>query len=129
MKLDHPDIALDSGMRWGYLVDLVLGGKDEVWVTMEPCGGASCDVGLYLVFRVQNGDWKLMSDQGVPDLALNREGDGWLCIGNKLYHVSAADVTLTYEAETFACRLETDGVGQTWLWQPGSGGLWIAGGF
>ena len=127
-KLDHPDIALDSGMRWGYLVDLALGGKDTVWVTMAPCGGASCDVGLYLVFRVRSGEWKLMSDQGVPDVAVNQDGNGWLCVGNRLYKVTAGELTLTHEGDNFACRLETDGAGRTWLWQPDAGELWVAGG-
>jgi hypothetical protein len=124
----HPDLALPEPLRWGYIVDLTLGGGETAWVTMAPCGGASCDVGVYLLFRIREGSWTQISDAGMADLALDRNGDGWLCVGNALYQVSEDEPALIHEGNDSTCRLEVDVAGQTWLWQPGTAGLWVTGG-
>ncbi len=124
----HPDVLLPEPLRWGDIIDLTLGGDETAWVTMAPCGGASCDVGGYLLFRVREGAWTLISDAGIADPALDAEGDGWLCAGNALYRVGEDGITVDYEGRDFACRLERDTAGQTWIWQPGHVGLWVTGG-
>ncbi len=124
----HPDVTLPEPLRWGYGVDLTLGSTETAWVTMAPCGGASCDVGVYLLFRVREGSWTQISDAGTASLALDQNGDGWLCVGNGLYRIREDEPTLVHEGHAFTCRLEPDVAGQTWLWQPGSAGLWVTGG-
>lgn len=127
----HPDVALPQDTRWGYIVDLVLGGDGEVWVTMAPCGGASCDVGLFQLFHVREGSWTHLDlsqsggETAWVDLALDQQGKGWACAGNTLYEVVGGAMTPVYASGDFACRLERGSSGDTWLWQPGLTGLWV----
>ncbi|MCU0520812.1 MAG: hypothetical protein MUF84_08985, partial [Anaerolineae bacterium] len=124
-QFTHPEDELGEDLRWGYIIDVVLGGEETAWVTMAPCGGASCDTGSYHLYRVRGGEWALMSSAGIADVAVDSSGNGWICVGNALYRVTAGEMAPAYDEGAFACRLESDGKRYTWLWQPDVAGLWI----
>jgi len=65
----------------GQIVDITLGKNDTVWVTLTPCGGASCDEETFILFRVRNGTWNQVSAAGLGDLAFDANDEGWLCAG------------------------------------------------
>jgi hypothetical protein len=123
-----PEFDSDWGSRWGYIAEIELGGWETVWVTMVPCGGASCQGELFLVYRVVNGEWNLVSKHGPGDLALDARGNGWLCVGNSLFSVEAKAVELVVDLSPFYCTVELDSDGRAWLALPGQATLWTMGG-
>jgi len=123
-KFIPPKIDPSWGPRWGYITEIELGGQDIVWVTITPCEGASCDSGLFLVYRVINGEWTLVSDNGPGDLALDSDGNGWWCVDNSLYNVIDESVNLVADLNPFYCTVELDTNGRSWLALPGQSTLW-----
>jgi len=124
-KFSPPEIDPSWGARWGYIAEIELGGEDTVWVTLSPCGGASCDTGLFFLYRVTDGEWTLVSENGPGDLALDSEGNGWLCAGNSLYSIADESVDLVADLSPFYCTVESDVNGRAWLAIPGQSMLWL----
>ena len=124
-KFSPPEIAPGWGSRWGYIAEIELEAEDTVWVTLSPCGGASCDTGLFLLYRVADGVWTLVSENGPGDLALGDEGAGWLCAGNNLYSITGGTVELVADLAPFYCTVEMDAPGRAWLAIPGQSMLWL----
>ncbi|MGC9523376.1 MAG: hypothetical protein ACP5HG_16020 [Anaerolineae bacterium] len=127
--LPHPDVKLAEELRWGYVTDLTLSDDDTAWVTMAPCGGASCDVGVALLFQVRDGAWTLITDETPTGLAFDATGVGWLCAGDGLYRIEGETATLVYQAEGFTCQLaphpdDAPSDGPIWLLQPDEPALW-----
>jgi len=121
----HPEPDPNWERRWGWIADVELGGEETAWVTMSPCGGASCDSGVFILFRVCNGTWTQVSEEGLGDLAFDSSGEGWLCIGDGLYHVVEETVELVFEQDFFHCGVEVDPAGRVWLAIPGQPTLWL----
>jgi len=124
-RFDPPEINPDWGVRWGFITEIVLGGENDVWVTLAPCGGASCDTGSFFLYRVTEDEWTLISEQGPGDLALFQTGEGWLCAGNQLYSITADSVELAADLSPLYCSVEMDANGRVWLAQPGHSSLWL----
>ncbi len=125
-RFDPPEIDPSWGARWGFITEIILGGDGTVWVTLSPCGGASCDTGKFYLYRVQEGEWTLVSEEGPGDLALSASGEGWLCAGNSIYRVTTERVELAVDLSPFYCIIEMDSSSRTWMAQPGQSQLWMA---
>ena len=120
-----PDPDPAWGHRWGWISEIEIGGEGIVWVTLAPCGGASCDTGYYYLYRVVDSEWTLISEAESIDMALGQTGDGWLCVGDGLFRVQGIYLELEYQLEDFRCIVEIDGSGKAWLAIPGQPGLWF----
>ncbi len=121
-----PEFDIKWGSRWGYIAEIELGGDGSIWVTFAPCGGASCDTGVFILFRMIDGEWTLISEDGPGDLALSPNGDGWLCAGSRLYIISGEEVEELADLSPFYCAVETDSLGRAWLSLPGQTSLWFS---
>ncbi|MBC8503919.1 MAG: hypothetical protein H8D34_03620 [Chloroflexi bacterium] len=121
-----PEFNSDWGARWGYIAEIELGADGSVWATFAPCGGASCDTGLYILYRLIDGEWNLISEDGPGDLALSSTGDGWLCDGYRLYEISGESVHFIADLSPFYCAVEMDSRGRTWFTLPGQTSLWYS---
>jgi putative hemolysin len=120
-----PDPDPTWGRRWGNITDIELQGEDTAWVTLSPCGGASCDTGVFVIFRVQDGVWTEVSEGGPGDLAFATSDEGWLCAGNGLYHITEEAVKRVFEGDTFSCGVGADAAGRVWLTTADQDTLWL----
>jgi hypothetical protein len=93
----HPvEFPLDEdGMRWGWIIDLLLDGTDALWMTMVPCGGASCDLGRGITFWLSEDEWLVVGnaigDDVLPDVATGANNLTWGCYSNGLYSVASGE--------------------------------------
>jgi hypothetical protein len=121
----HPDFDLGELVRWGWIADLDLVGGESALVSMSPCGGASCESGDIYLFHVHDGVWTLISEQGLNDLAFDSRGDGWLCIGEGLYHLAAGDIEPVLVQDGLYCSVEVDPEDRFWLMVIRQPYLWL----
>jgi len=125
-RFGSPEFDTKWGARWGYIAEIELGVEGTLWVTFSPCGGASCDTGLFLLYRMTDGQWTLISEEGPGDMALSPTGDGWLCAGNTLYEITGESVDFVADLSPFYCVVEVDSYGRSWLAIPGQASLWFS---
>lgn len=123
--LGHPEFNPEWGMRWGWISDIALGADGTAWVNWSPCGGASCDTGLSILFALRDGEWVFVSDRGPFELTLDSEDGGWLCSGDGLFHISGEIIQPIYLENNLDCRVEVDAAGQLWLHIPGRSAFWM----
>ena len=121
----HPELDPNLGYRWGWIEDIELEGEETAWVSMSPCGGASCDSGVFILFQVRDGVWTQISDKGPGDLAFGGNDEGWLCIEDGLFHIVGETVELIFELESLNCSMAADPTGQVWLTLAGNSTLWL----
>jgi ligand-binding sensor domain-containing protein len=121
----HPEFPNSGNRRWGWLVDLELSAEGSIWVAMSPCGGASCDSGVFITFFVSDGVWTEISDKGPGDYALDEEGNGWMCMADELFSVSQGQLDQVFQEESFRCTVELDQAGRVWLALRGQPTLWL----
>ena len=95
------------------------------WVSMSPCGGASCDSGVFILFAVRDGTWTYVSDRGPANVAYDSQGEGWLCIGNGLYHSDGESVMPVLQQDGFYCQVESDLAGRVWMSILGLPTFWV----
>jgi hypothetical protein len=124
-ELPHPEHDPDWGNRWGWISDIVLSEDDTAWVTMSPCGGASCDVGAFALFTVRDDTWSFVSAEGPADLAFDSRGEGWLCVGDGLYHLVDNSIGIVFQQEGFSCQVEADASGRVWMTMPDHATFWL----
>jgi hypothetical protein len=123
--IPHPVTDDTSGdRRWGWIASVALSGPGTAWVEMAPCGGASCESGILMVYFVSESGWEFVNEEGPGDLAVDDVGNGWLCLGEALYRVSLGRMELVHEEEYFRCLVELDPSGRAWLGLLGWRGLW-----
>ncbi|MBN1262360.1 MAG: hypothetical protein JXB35_16895 [Anaerolineae bacterium] len=123
-QFPHPALAGDDGLRWGWIVDIALGDPDTVWVTLSPCGGASCDSGRHLVYRVHAGAWAPVLDTELTDLVFTGSDAGWLCALDGLYRVVGQSAEKAAGEEAGGCRIARGPDGRIWLTVPRAPGFW-----
>ncbi len=127
--LPHPVQFPIEGMRWGWIIDLVLDGKDAFWVTMVPCGGASCDSGQSITFWVSEEEWLVTGENngenGLPDIASGANDLTWGCFAHGLYQVSGGMFIPVDETLSSPCQIEADKTGRVWLSIDGEPTLWF----
>lgn len=70
---------------------------------------------MFILFRVRNGIWTRISEEGPGDLAFDSSGEGWLCIGGGLYHIDEETVDLISDQDFTGCRVEVDPAGRVWM--------------
>jgi hypothetical protein len=127
----HPvEFPLDEdGMRWGWIIDLLLDGTDAVWMTMVPCGGASCDLGRIITFWVSEEEWLVIGDTKgedvLPDVATGANDLTWGCFSNGLYSIAAGEFIPVVEDLPSRCQVEADKDGRVWLSLAGESTLWV----
>jgi hypothetical protein len=124
-NLGHPEFNPEWGVRWGRVSDLALGMDGTAWLSLSPCGGASCDTGLSILFALRDGEWNYVSDRGPFDLTLDDSGDGWLCAADGFYRIDGVSVESVYQQEVFHCELDADSTGQIWLSLSGQSSFWL----
>ena len=125
ISFPHPVVPASGNRRWGWLVDLELSAEGSVWVGMSPCGGASCDSGVFITFFVDDDGWTEVSDKGSFDFALDESGNGWMCIADELYSVRLDQLELVFTEESFRCTVEMDPSGRAWMGVLGHPTLWL----
>jgi hypothetical protein len=123
-ELAHPEHDPDWGYRWGWISDIHIAADDTAWVSMSPCGGASCDSGESILFTVRGDEWTFVSDEGPASVAFTDQGDGWMCLGHGLYRLIGAVPQLLFQLGEDSCQVEADAGGQVWLTIPGRFGFW-----
>jgi hypothetical protein len=124
-NLGHPEFNPEWGLRWGWISNITLGADGSAWLDYSPCGGASCDTGLSILFALRDGEWRFVSDRGPFDLALDDSGDGWLCTADGLYRIAGGSVESLYQQDAFQCGLDADSTGQIWLSFSGQSSFWL----
>lgn len=124
-NLGHPEFNPEWGLRWGWISNITLGADGSAWLYYSPCGGASCDTGLSILFALRDGEWIFVSDRGPFDLALDDSGDGWLCTADGLYRIAGESVESLYQQDAFQCGLDADSTGQIWLSFSGQSSFWL----
>lgn len=127
--LPHPVQFPIEGMRWGWIIDLLLDGTDAAWVTMVPCGGASCDSGQSITFWVSGEEWLVTGENtgenGLPDVALGGNDLTWGCFSNGLYQVAGGEFIPVDATLPGTCQVEADKTGRVWLAIEGESQLWV----
>jgi hypothetical protein len=127
--LGAPDGRAEWGGRWGAIYDLTLGPAGDVWLALEPCGGASC-LGEWVRYHVVGEEWSLV---GGPywgsDLSLSPDGSVWLCMGGQVYQVvdDAPTPVAAIPYDGGHCAVEVDGAGRVWATVLGQDILYVAG--
>ena len=127
--LPHPVQFPLEGLRWGWIFDLLLDGTDAVWMTMAPCGGASCDLGRSITFWIYEDEWLIVGDisdeEGMPDVALGANNLTWGCFANGLYTVAAGEFIPVDDDLPGVCQVQSDKEGRVWLALNGESTLWF----
>jgi hypothetical protein len=126
MELLLPDPPEDSGVRYGFFINITIDPAGNPWPELEICGGASCLNGEVL-YHFQDGEFRQVGDvsEGVSrDLLFDDAGTPWLITGGVIYRVVAG--TPQYVTELNVLSATTDQVGQIWLVAQGTGApsLW-----
>ena len=124
-KFSHPEHFPIDTMRWGWIYDILLDGTDAAWVSMVPCGGASCDTGQSITFWVSETEWLIIGENATPDVALGLYDLTWGCFGNGLYAVAAGEFIPVAVDLPAVCQVEADTTGRVWLSLDGESSLWV----
>jgi hypothetical protein len=128
-QFPHPvQFPLES-LRWGWIVDLLLDGTEAVWMTMMPCGGASCDLGTSITFWIHGDEWLVVgedqSEEGLPNVARGANDLTWGCLADGLYSVADGEFIPVEENRPSHCQVQADHTGRIWLSLIGQPGLWV----
>lgn len=88
-----------------------------MWVSMQMCGGASCDVRANL-YRIHDGEWSLIIDaeywsSSFKQLALDKNGQGWLFWEGAVYRLD--DKPLVPIAQVAARGVDVSPDGSIWV--------------
>jgi hypothetical protein len=116
-KLVPPDPQPEWGRSWGAIYDLTLGPAGEVWMALEPCGGASCS-DMRVHYHLVGDEWVRVGDlYWNSDLALAPDGSAWLCADGGVYHVVDHVPGLVAEMGRAGdrCSVEVDPAGRVWV--------------
>jgi hypothetical protein len=124
----HPVQFPLDGLRWGWIIDLLLDGNEAVWMTMVPCGGASCDAGWSITFWIHENEWLVVGENTneslLLDVATGANDLTWGCFADGLYSVAAGEFIPVVEQLPAPCQVETDREGRVWLSLYGQSNLW-----
>ena len=85
-----PEVLL-SGYNFAHPRQIIVDRAGDVWLMMQMCGGASCDVAARL-YRIHDGEWSLIIDSSdgfapVKQLALDGSGQVWLFWDETVYRL------------------------------------------
>jgi hypothetical protein len=84
--------AFLSGYNFTYVRDLIVDQSGDIWVILQYCGGAGCDINSTL-HRIQAGEWSKVLEKPewfmpLQRLALDGNGQGWLFWDGMFYQLS-----------------------------------------
>lgn len=121
-----PEPPEESGVRYGFFINITIDAEGNPWPELELCGGASCYNGEVL-FQLQDGEWRQIGEvsEGLSrDLLFDESGTPWLITGGAIYQV--VDASPEYVTELNVLSATTDRAGQIWLLAQGRGApsLW-----
>jgi hypothetical protein len=125
-EFPHPDPNPEwGGRRWGWIASIDLAPQGIPWVVMSPCGGASCDSGIFVLFRVKDGTWTEIAGQSWGGLAFDASGGAWFCNNEGLHHVMEETRELYPLPGEGFCSVKTDPFGRLWLTVSDQPSLWV----
>jgi hypothetical protein len=123
-----PEVLLE-GYNFTYPRELVIDAAGDLWVILQYCGGAGCDI-FSRLFRVHDGEWTLLfeaQDWWVPlkRIVLDAGGQAWAFWNGVVYRLGEGDPAGVAESTARGAGADRDG--RVWV-VAGSGmdaALWV----
>ena len=105
------------GYNFTYTRDLIVDCSGDIWVYLQYCGGAGCDINTKL-HRIQDGDWSQVFENDewfipLQQLALDGNGQGWLFWDGNVFQLIGSEVTSV--AALSALGMDISSNGNVWV--------------
>ncbi len=127
-QFPHPPVDPNGQLRWGFVHAVVLDPTGVPWVTIQRCGGATCETREFALFKVAGDTWTHILElpgSSPGDIAFDAVGNAWLCAGEGLYYITPQTLEQIAPDEIGGCSVEADSAGQVWLAMWGQSRLWL----
>ena len=113
----HLPEELLSDYNFTHPRQLIVDQAGDVWVSMQMCGGASCDVRANL-YRIHDGEWSWIIDSeywgySFKQLVLDGNGQGWLFWDGMFYQLN--DKSLELITSIAARGVDVSPEGNIWV--------------